>query len=594
MSQIQLGLVSQPSASTAIFSWSYPKMLDRQGPVIAQTLQIKNAGTPWTKVFVNRQIRPGTKRLQIGNIPTGRNLQARLIIQTIYTVPSRLISNIVSFSTIVAPSQPSNVRAVRNSLGGIIVSWNSLSDGGSPPLRFYVDYSINGGSTWYSEVVTASQTTPVGPQAPNTPITYSKQFNFSAENRNNTFIFRVTALNSAGMTSIPSAITNPIYLEPISGSSVLFDKTSWEIIPSPWRERLIFAAEEWEKFVKINPAYLDIISRQIQFRGIRISQITFIEEPLSNLIASCGIDNYILINPNTTTQNKFVPFDIRLTINSSKDMSNDQWNQFLVHELGHGLGIGLAWQPNILAEIGKSTDLAPLGAPFYAIPTRRNKTSQPAGTINYPNMERAYDGLRNTQNTRFIPLMWQPEEDEFQRFAHFSYEINPHNHTTRSWGTVPEDIMSYGFRIGVAQRITSLSIGALLDFGYVLANTVIEANQNVVLSYDPITGYTYANSIPITYGGRNVPYQNWGANSPAQFPVWTVVAADIVGGVNKLVQKHESGLLFTWNMTSNWEYESYEQNAQAQPLYVGLNTPEYFAKEITFQTDFNKNGIVGQ
>lgn len=586
--QFTLG-VQKLSFNSFRFTWPVAGVVGRQ-QVTSLRLEIREVGKLWTQAIVKQPItaRWSLRFVDRSNLPLIKSYQARLVITTA-AVPSSRFSTVVNFNTFTPPSQPSNISAVRNSVGEITVNWNCLSNGGSAPLTFYVDYSINGGSTWYSEVVSESQATPAGPQFPNTPIRYFKQFNFSAENRNNAFVFRVTAQNSAGMTSAPSANTNPIYLEPIVGSSMLFDKLSFDGIPSPWRERLIFAAEEWEKFVKIDPVYADILSRQINYKGIKLKgSVSFINRPFNPadpdtfVLAGCRPDLYFKINPNNTSQNKFIIDDFFLEINSGRtEVSDDSWKQILVHELGHALGIGVMWQPDQLAADGKISDLYPLGAPWYAIPTRSWSSNN---IIRYPNMEEEYNQLKGTSNIRFIPLMWDPQEDEFQRIAHWSYQNNPHNEITRSWLSAPEDIMSYGFKIGVPQRITSLSVGSLLDFGYVLANSVIEANQNVILTYDTITGYTYANSLPITYGGKNMPIRG---------DIWTVVGADIIGGVNKLVLRHPTGLLFTWNMTANWEYSSYETNSQGEPLYIGPNTPEYFAKEITFQTDFNKNGIIG-
>ena len=67
---------------------------------------------------------------------------------------------------------------------------------------------------------------------------------------------------------------------------------------------------------------------------------------------------------------------------------------------------------------------------------------------------------------------------------------------------------------------------------------------------------------------------------------WRVMAAEAIGGVNKVATRHDSGALSIWQVDANW-------NFVAQDAFVGGTSAAAFALETSFQTDLNGDGIVG-
>jgi len=110
--------------------------------------------------------------------------------------------------------------------------------------------------------------------------------------------------------------------------------------------------------------------------------------------------------------------------------------------------------------------------------------------------------------------------------------------------------------------------------------TALESNGSVTLARDA-QGDLYANGQRITLGGAPVDYFGYAAQG------WTAVAADVRDGVNTLVWRHASGNLHFWRLSSAW----------AHVLSEGWEAPgssAFDATEVSFQTDFDGNGIIGQ
>lgn len=584
--QFLLNIKSRVSNNSITFSWPTTGIIGKQR-IIGFRMQIRTVGQPWAAAStIKRPLSAQTYytgSVTITNIPVKKNLQARLLITTA-AVPIERSSSIVSFDTFLPPSTPINIIATRLQASfDISLSWNINDNGGSPLSEFNIEYSIDGGRRWYSEII------PIGNIDSINGNLYTKNFQFSADNRNNSFIFRVSAKNVAGLYSMVSNSSLPVYLPPIVGSSVLFDKTNLTDIPSPWRERIIFACEEWEKFVKIDPARIP--SMPSNWQGIRIVVAT-INEPNNQILAACGIGEYRDFG--SFYSNKFIPEWIGVVINIGRaDQTDDEWRSTLVHELGHGLGIGNAWTDIIwrIVDQGQSKSVALVPVENGAAITTRTRTQFGSEVIVHGQMEKGYNSFHETQNIRHIPLIWQENFvgpggittiDENNRLGHFSFQVNPLNNLTISWRTIPQDIMSYGHLINEPQRITSLSIGTLLDLGYVLADTVIEATENVLLTYDNITKFLFANGIPVTFNGQNLKYKN---------DEFEFLAADIVqltAPTNQLVVKDlKTGNLIRWNLSNNWEYLSTFDTAS-------IGTSAYYALEVAFNIDFNKDGTIGQ
>ena len=67
---------------------------------------------------------------------------------------------------------------------------------------------------------------------------------------------------------------------------------------------------------------------------------------------------------------------------------------------------------------------------------------------------------------------------------------------------------------------------------------------------------------------------------------WRIVAAETIGGVNKVASRHDSGVLNIWRVDANWNYV-------ASDAFVSGTSAEALALETSFQTDLNGDGVVG-
>ena len=79
----------------------------------------------------------------------------------------------------------------------------------------------------------------------------------------------------------------------------------------------------------------------------------------------------------------------------------------------------------------------------------------------------------------------------------------------------------------------------------------------------------------------------WGSGAGTDTSDWQMVAAETIGGINKLLWRNNSAnFLHTWTLDGDW-------NWQASGGADGLNTPQAWALEVDFQVDANRDGIIG-
>ncbi|MBM4057163.1 MAG: hypothetical protein FJ275_02845, partial [Planctomycetes bacterium] len=107
----------------------------------------------------------------------------------------------------------------------------------------------------------------------------------------------------------------------------------------------------------------------------------------------------------------------------------------------------------------------------------------------------------------------------------------------------------------------------------------IESAGSVILSYGS-AGNLRANGRRISYNGTGCNFHTMAASG------WTVVAADVVGGVNTVVLKHSSGNLHFWRMSTTWSHVSSDS-------WLGTTNPDYYNAETTFGVDFNGDRAIG-
>lgn len=489
-----LSLVDQstgPTSDTFNISWQHLLIINNRNVnnserVVDFKLQYTTVqGNDWPQTNFQEVIlnsRTYSNKNYNFSLETNAVVRIRLYLRTTRNI---YVSNIITIDTRTKPSPPTNVRAVASG-NNITVSWtNPTSTGGAPLTGTYVEYSYDGGSFWRSKLV--SIFSGVGPVPP------GGSYTFANLTRNNTYIFRTRAINQISRTSLSSSRTAPIYLPPNSGTdSFLFDKTTFNNIPNDpsrpsgyWRDLLIFAAEEWEKHIKLDPQVVDYLLRAIpNYRGISLASFQFFSQPASNEQVTLGTAGPTRFHP----QSNGDPFSTQIyvdtfgmTINIHPDaafLTESQDKGTMVHELGHALGFGYGWNRDVVALYGKHPSIAGVG--------EAGNRWQLRGTFRGPafvNAQQAYNEMfsPNTNGGPFfrnrMPLMWNAG-DYINRIAHWANSRNPVTRDTQLHPPIPSDIMSYGSFVGVNQtQITPVTVGVMLDLGYVPATDDLDPYQ---------------------------------------------------------------------------------------------------------------------
>jgi serralysin len=149
-----------------------------------------------------------------------------------------------------------------------------------------------------------------------------------------------------------------------------------------------------------------------------------------------------------------------------------------------------------------------------------------------------------------------------------------------NWNFVAQDAFVGGNSAAAFALETSFQTDLNSD-GVIGSITTIENNGGVALVKNAV-GQVFAKvgaaeADDITFGGSQV--------NEISGP-WRVMAAEAIGGVNKVATRHDSGALSIWQVDANW-------NFVAQDAFVGGTSAAAFALETSFQTDLNGDGIVG-
>jgi hypothetical protein len=163
----------------------------------------------------------------------------------------------------------------------------------------------------------------------------------------------------------------------------------------------------------------------------------------SSTIASCGpAQIFDIIQPGPTGV-KFNASAMNLNVNLSfvDTYTYNDWVNIFTHELGHALGIGTLWSDSL--------------KPYGAKPPFGNFLD---GTA-YVNSKNAYNTLTGVTRTK-IPT----ESSGGPGTADGHWENNFRSSSGLSYPAITNELM-VGF-VGPNMKITKLTIGALVDFGY--------------------------------------------------------------------------------------------------------------------------------
>jgi hypothetical protein len=245
----------------------------------------------------------------------------------------------------------------------------------------------------------------------------------------------------------------------------LFDRSTFTLVPEPYRSHLNAAATRFETYIKIPDATWDLIkaarSGAEDWKGMRLVEYTErnygVGHPNRGMIAACGPRNvYDLVQPGSSGL-KFQASGFALEINkywetaipsgASTPYEAADWIAILTHELGHGIGIGTFWQSFLQA--------------YGAVPPVDFFLSNV-----YTNAQQGYNIITGNTYTK-MPL--EDAGGAGTAAAHWEMDFRPGTAlgaNGTSYPGVTNELMIGYYTKGMALKISKLSIGALKDFGY--------------------------------------------------------------------------------------------------------------------------------
>jgi sugar lactone lactonase YvrE len=270
-------------------------------------------------------------------------------------------------------------------------------------------------------------------------------------------------MTSGGQTATVTINDTSVNLQP------LFDRSTFTAVPEPYRTYLNQAATRFETYIKIPSNVWDEIkaarssdtSGTENWAGIRLVEYTErnygVGHPQKNLIAACGPRNiYDLVQPGSnglTFQaagfaleiNKY--WETGIPTGETSPYESADWVDILMHELGHGIGIGTFWQ----AELQQYGAVPPVDFFLDDI---------------YANAQQGYNTITN--NT-YIKMPLEDSGGSTTAAAHWEADFRPGTAVGANGVSYPgiiNELMVGYYTKGMGMKLTKLSIGALKDFGY--------------------------------------------------------------------------------------------------------------------------------
>ena len=234
----------------------------------------------------------------------------------------------------------------------------------------------------------------------------------------------------------------------------------------------------WLEYIRFPLGILEnITTNEKGFNGIKLKNLYIIRDSNNRFIAKCGPVEYINISNKEKITTAF-----EITINEAQFKSfNEQTKQnIILHELGHALGIGIYWSQELT------------NGEHYIKNNLLRGTDE--GFLNCLN---GYRNITNNSNYNNIPL--EDIGGVGTTNGHFEDSTRADNNITYE-GT-PNEIMR-GFIndvISKTLKVTEVSIGALLDFGYERNNPDISGVNTLELAntlhLDNIEKNNYSNQL---------------------------------------------------------------------------------------------------
>lgn len=229
-----------------------------------------------------------------------------------------------------------------------------------------------------------------------------------------------------------------------SGSGSLFNSNSWNersswhtgrgTAPSAFNppqfvlDGLNAGAARWRNSAAYQQYVYDAVAGLLPgWRGLELENYTEINAD-NGYLAACGVNLYVedgaLLNA--------VSFDLQVNKLYESELTPQEWEDVMTHEMGHGLGIGIFWTA--------SSFFLSAGA--------------------YPSVQTAYNAITSLDRTK-TPL----ETSGGSGTASAHWENNYRTSDGAGYYGVVDELM-VGALVSGGMVLSDLSLGALKDFGY--------------------------------------------------------------------------------------------------------------------------------
>jgi hypothetical protein len=256
-------------------------------------------------------------------------------------------------------------------------------------------------------------------------------------------------------------------LSTIDSTRPLFNASSFSVVPQPYLNYVNQAIQRWSNYIKFNSSIYDAIKQNYInngygiFNGINLEAnsspwndpnggLYLYNDPADNTIAYCGVTYFWNIAQSNDLKMNTDTMFLGINERWKNILSEQEWVDVLAHELGHGLGIGQFWS----SAYSSSGAVPPTN--FFL-----------SGN-SYTSCRDGYKKLiNNGANYSLIPL--EDQGSSGTASAHFENTFRSSSYPNGgglSYPGLQNELMLGSLVDGGIMRISALSIGALIDFGY--------------------------------------------------------------------------------------------------------------------------------
>lgn len=268
--------------------------------------------------------------------------------------------------------------------------------------------------------------------------------------RRNLVLFRGSGVNLEGADVLEARSSAPDGLDLVcsyretSGLGSLFDLSSWNDRASWYTDRgtapasfnppqfvldgLNAGAARWRNSAAYQQYVYDAVAGILPgWLGLDLENYTEINAD-NGYLAACGVNLYV----EDGTLLNAVSFDLQVNRFYESELTPQEWEDVITHEMGHGLGIGIFWT----------------ASSFFL------------SAASYPSVQTAYNSMTSLNRSK-TPL--ETSGGSGTASAHWEDDFRTSD-GTGYYGVVDE--LMVGAIVSGGMVLSDLSLGALKDFGY--------------------------------------------------------------------------------------------------------------------------------